>query len=178
MGFDVTVRAARRSDFGGIERVARAAWRAAYEGVLDAATREGMIAEGYDESVLERLADLDEVGFFVAVADDGVVGYASCGATDPAGIGDFDLYVHPDYWGEGIGTRLLSRGPSSGVTDIEAAEPSRRSRFPSSCRPRRHVHTTVSGKSHPRPGPRACSRVERGRHRPPERERSERSAGP
>jgi len=47
---------------------------------------------------------------FVATVDDEVVGYASCGMTDPAGVGDLDIYVHPDHWGDGVGAALHERG--------------------------------------------------------------------
>ena len=53
---------------------------------------------------------LDEVGLSVATVDETVVGYASCGLTAPAGVGDLDICVYPDHWGNGVGTALLERG--------------------------------------------------------------------
>ncbi|WP_225334959.1 GNAT family N-acetyltransferase [Halomicrobium urmianum] len=105
-----SVRPAEWDDVPGIRRVARAAWHEVYDGIFGDAAVAAMVDEAYDEDVLERMIDLDEVGFFVATRDGDVVGYASCGMTEPASIGDLDIYVHPDHWGEGIGTALLERG--------------------------------------------------------------------
>lgn len=110
MSFQLTVRPATPNDVDEIQRVARAVWQSVYTDILGTETVEAMLDAGYSESVLERMIDLDDVGLFVATADGDVVGYASCGITDPSGIGDLDLYVHPDYWGEGIGTELLETG--------------------------------------------------------------------
>ncbi|WP_254271953.1 GNAT family N-acetyltransferase [Haloarcula marina] len=110
MSFQLTVRPATTDDVPGIQRVARDSWHAVYDGILGAETVDELLGQGYAPSVLERMADVDDIGLFVAEADGDVVGYASCGMTDPAGIGDLDLYVHPDYWGEGVGTELLERG--------------------------------------------------------------------
>jgi ribosomal protein S18 acetylase RimI-like enzyme len=93
-----------------IRRVASASWHAIYDDILGEETVTELLEEGYSVDVLERMIELDDIGLFVADADGDVVGTASCGMTDPHGIGDLDLYIHPDYWGEGIGTQLLERG--------------------------------------------------------------------
>jgi ribosomal protein S18 acetylase RimI-like enzyme len=57
---------------------------------------------------VERAVTDPSVGYFVAVAD-GVVGYASGDAGDTEGVGHLtSIYVHPDRWGDGIGSRLLN----------------------------------------------------------------------
>ncbi len=110
MSSQVTVRPAERDDVSGIQRVARAAWHEVYDDIFGEEAVAAMLDEAYDGDVLERMTDLDEVGLFVATRDGEVVGYASCGMTEPASIGDLDIYVHPDHWGDGIGTALLERG--------------------------------------------------------------------
>jgi len=110
MSSDLSVRSATPDDIAAIQRVARAAWQATYDDVFDDEQIAAMVAEGYDDDVLERMIELDDVGLFVATDGNEVVGYASCGVTDPVGIGDLDIYVHPDYWGESVGERLLARG--------------------------------------------------------------------
>ncbi|MFB6087416.1 MAG: N-acetyltransferase family protein [Haloarculaceae archaeon] len=106
---NLSVRSAAVADVEAIQSVADAAWHAAYDDVLGTETVDEMLAEGYDEAVLREMIELDDVGLFVAV-DDGVVGYASCGRTDTAGLGDLDMYAHPDHWGSGVGEALLERG--------------------------------------------------------------------
>ncbi|MBV0901396.1 GNAT family N-acetyltransferase [Haloarcula salina] len=112
MSFQTTVRPAEPVDVADIRRVASAAWHTVYDDILGAETVDDLLDEGYATEVLERMIELDDIGLFVSTADGDVVGYASCGMTDAAGFGDLDLYVHPDYWGEGIGTDLLNRGES------------------------------------------------------------------
>jgi len=110
MSFQTAIRPAESVDIADVRRVARAAWHAVYDDILGAETVNDHLREGYAPPVLERMIELDEVGLFVSTADDDVVAYMSCGMTDATGFGDLDLYVHPDYWGEGIGTELLRRG--------------------------------------------------------------------
>jgi len=105
-----SVRPATAGDVPSIRRVALAAWRAAYGELFDDDAIAAMVEDGYAEAVLSEMVELDEVGLFVATVDDEVVGYTSCGLVDPVGIGDLDIYVHPDHWGEGIGEALLERG--------------------------------------------------------------------
>ncbi|WP_135304300.1 GNAT family N-acetyltransferase [Haloarcula amylovorans] len=110
MSFQISVRPATEHDITAIQQVAHAAWHAVYDDILGEEAVDTHLSEGYARNVLERMIDVDDIGLFVATVDDDVVGYASCGMTDPVGIGDLDLYVHPDYWGEGIGSELLERG--------------------------------------------------------------------
>jgi ribosomal protein S18 acetylase RimI-like enzyme len=110
----VTVREGEPGDLESVRRVARRAWEAAYGDVLGGETVDRAMAEWYSvEVVRERLTR--EAGLFlVAVAggSDGdtgeVVGYVDVLLRDgDAVIGA--LNVHPDWWREGAGGRLLDR---------------------------------------------------------------------
>ncbi len=113
------VRPATPEDAGGVRRVAAAAYRETYDDVVGDEGVETLLATWYDPADLrDRLGSTPEGGHvrtFVA-ADDRVVGYAGAAVpgadADPALGGLPTLYVHPDRWGEGIGTRLFDRARS------------------------------------------------------------------
>lgn len=106
---DVTVRASTEGDLAAVQRVARRAWRAAYESVLDRETVEAMVDAGYDRSVLEPQVAAGDRSLLVAVADGEVVGFASGGPSDVPIEGRASVYLDPDWWGEGVGAALLER---------------------------------------------------------------------
>ena len=104
----VEVRRASPADVPGIRRVARAGWEAAYEDVLAPETRKQCLAEWYAPEAVERAVTDPGVSYFVA-DDAGVVGYASGDADGGENLGRLSsIYVHPDRWGEGVGTELLA----------------------------------------------------------------------
>ncbi len=107
-GDTVTTREAAAADAPAIQRVARASWEGAYEGILAEAVTEAMLEGGYSATALETLAADPDTGLFVAEADDEVVGYAN-GEPVGGGDGEVSVYVDPDYWGEGVGSALLAR---------------------------------------------------------------------
>lgn len=118
---DVRIRAADPDDAEAIRSVAGDSWRAAYDDILDAETIERKLAEWYD---VDELADsIDRADGVCLVADDGertaasaddaVVGFVQAG---PAPDDDAEttyvlarIYLRPERWGEGIGTRLLDQ---------------------------------------------------------------------
>lgn len=122
----VEVREATEADIERVIDVAEASWYAAYGGFLDPTTIERGLRENYDPDILEAAVGHDDVAFFVAEADEsdaadesaeaggpeedvGVVGFASAEQTWADEVELHTLYVHPDRWGEGVGSALLSR---------------------------------------------------------------------
>ncbi len=123
-----TIRPAGFGDVDGIQRVAHAAYHAAYGDRLDADALDAQLDEWYGEDSVENRVLRDASTLLVADHDaDGVVGYASGGPTPPNDDGPEDddgdadtestppsqamlytCYVHPDYWGERIGHRLFT----------------------------------------------------------------------
>jgi ribosomal protein S18 acetylase RimI-like enzyme len=103
------VRDAVAADVRAIRPVARAAWHAAYDAHLDAATIDGLVDDWYAPAGLsEEVTDDDP--FVVAEREGRVVGFAR-GRQPPETDGTTArlsrLYVHPDEWGAGVGTALL-----------------------------------------------------------------------
>lgn len=118
------VRDATPADAEAISRVSTASCRAAYEGVVDdPAIVEATEGEAFTEDVREWLVAIqDDHGVVYLVAERGgrVVGFAQF-VVDPDRVPDHvgdreaylqSLYVHPDHWGEGVGTALLEAGRS------------------------------------------------------------------
>lgn len=122
---DIEVREATTGDVDGIVDVARDSWYAAYGGFLDPDVVEQAIGEYYDPTLLESAIDHEDIAFFVAEVgrssgggegdgtgtDDGrrLVGFASVEQTWADEVELHTIYVHPDRWGEGVGTALLER---------------------------------------------------------------------
>ena len=108
---DVPVREASETDVAAIQHVARTTWHAAYDEVLGPSAVDRQVAEWYRDDVVANAIDSDDVVYLVADGED-VVGYASAGPSEEDGDGDdsaklYTLYVDPDHWNDGIGTRLL-----------------------------------------------------------------------
>jgi len=109
MAEDVTIRRAETGDIDGIQRVARRAWEEAYQGVLPADALNDMLDVHYSRDVLDGTIESDDRNLFVAEEDDTVVGYASGGQSDVDVEGELSIYLAPDWWGQGLGKRLLDR---------------------------------------------------------------------
>ena len=107
---DVTIREATVEDVSGVQQVARAGWAAAYGDILQTETIERAMEEWYATESVSGQIEREDVGYFVADDGSDVVGYVTGGpgeSEDTAVLGA--IYVDPDRWGEGIGSRLLER---------------------------------------------------------------------
>lgn len=114
------VRPAAAGDVEGVRAVAEAAWWETYPGTLDTDTVRSAVDDLYDEAFLRRvIEERDDMLFLVAVdeasaeaeatadGDGAVVGFATAQQTWADEVEIHTLYVDPERWGEGIGTRLL-----------------------------------------------------------------------
>ncbi len=104
----IEIRSATAQDVDDVIEVAEDAWYAAYGGFLDPATIASAIAEQYDPELVGTAVELDEIAFYVADVD-GVVGFASAERTWADEVELHTIYVHPDRWGQGVGSALLDR---------------------------------------------------------------------
>ncbi|MFC6733553.1 MULTISPECIES: GNAT family N-acetyltransferase [unclassified Haladaptatus] len=116
MSSDVTIRPVKSADVPAIQRIGRAAYEAAYVDIVGQDEVDAMLAAWYDAEKLEGYISNEETAYYVAEGDE-VVGFASGGPSDEMGEGElYAIYVHPDHWGDGVGTKLLSRIEST-LTD-------------------------------------------------------------
>lgn len=106
----LTVRPAMKRDIDSIRGIARSSWDAAHAPLLGAETAHSFFEREYDESRVRSKVTSDAGCFEVAVDSSGVVGFVTAAPLErsPPVFGLSWLYVHPDRWGEGIGTRLLT----------------------------------------------------------------------
>jgi ribosomal protein S18 acetylase RimI-like enzyme len=109
MGSEVTVREATPDDVEPIRTIARRAWERAYDDAMDEEVIDEMLAAGYSTAAVEELVTSSEAELFVAELDGEPVGYASTTPDDSEDVGDVNVYVDPEHWGEGVGSRLLER---------------------------------------------------------------------
>lgn len=112
-----TVRHATSADADAIGRVQVETWRTAYAQLLpqetiaafDVGARQAMWREG-----LSRMPQPGSATF-VALAEDGIVGFATVGASHSEdGMGElYAIYVDPTRWGHGAGRALIERAEMS-----------------------------------------------------------------
>lgn len=109
----VQVRAARPDDSAAIALAHVRAWQAAYPSLIPQEHLDGLDVTERTEIWRQRLADpADDAEVLVASVDDLVVGFVGFGPARDEDSGDggevYALYVHPDHWGTGAGTALLT----------------------------------------------------------------------
>jgi len=137
----VTIRAATVADAAAISAVQRAAWFAAYEGIVQTALIDQVTRPDDGARVREnfRLRPWQRTLVAVGPAADGVVGYASFGperdvqhaawpppltsAGETGSVAElYALYVHPGWWsagaGRGLMEQVLGKTAVSGFKDI------------------------------------------------------------
>lgn len=109
MASDVMVRPAHEADVDGIQDVADRTWHETYDDILGEDVVGEVLDEWYVDEAIEEGVSHEAQDFVVAVDDDTVVGYAHAGPHPPRRVHQlYRIYVHPDYWGQGIGKALLA----------------------------------------------------------------------
>jgi ribosomal protein S18 acetylase RimI-like enzyme len=120
------------TDLQGVNRVNVLAWRDAYEGILSDSVLDGRNVGVRPADAFEQFTRIQrKTGcFFVAVDDtDEIRGYVYLrwGEDTKDFVGDDEaglkeIYVEPDYWGEGLGTRLLERALGELPASVDAVK--------------------------------------------------------
>lgn len=120
---DVSIRPAAPSDVPAIKRIGEAAWNTVYADVLDQSTIDAALDEWYTTDALHDSIETSDVEYFVGERDGQVVGYAAGGVNELEKGELAAIYVDPDAWRNGIGTRLLQHveayGRDAGWTEIQ-----------------------------------------------------------
>lgn len=95
-------------DTDAIRQVASASWHTAHAPLISSEKANSFFEREYDEARIRAKITDDAGRFEVAVDDSGIVGFVTAAPVDqsPRVFGLSWLYVHPDRWGEGIGTQL------------------------------------------------------------------------
>lgn len=110
---NTSIRPATPDDASAVRAVGRASWHAAYDDLLGSERVDETIDEWWDLPGLRRATGRDDDVFLVAVtpeAANGAVAGVAHAHPDRGEAGVYELgriYVHPDWWGEGLGTALL-----------------------------------------------------------------------
>lgn len=103
----VEIRSARLPDVEGVRAVANEAWRATHAPIIGTDAVESFLDEHYDAETFRSNVEDDDTIFDVAAVDD-IVGFVTARpAADGTTFALGRIYVTPDYWGDGIGRRLL-----------------------------------------------------------------------
>jgi ribosomal protein S18 acetylase RimI-like enzyme len=104
---DVTIREATHDDVAAIQRVARESWHAAYDDILGAGTVESVVEDWYETERLRESIACEGGLFLVAVASEGIIGFAQTATSDDGPAWLYRIYVRPDRWSEGVGSEML-----------------------------------------------------------------------
>ncbi|NEU58934.1 GNAT family N-acetyltransferase [Halorussus sp. MSC15.2] len=115
---DANIRPATPDDVADVRRVARESWHATYDGILGAEAVETVVDDWYDLFRLRQSVEREDGLFLVAEregdgedAETELLGFAQSvlGDADDAAAQLPRIYVHPDHWGEGVGSAMLDR---------------------------------------------------------------------
>lgn len=105
----IEIRSATPSDVAAIQRVARRTWHASYDDILGPEHVDAVVDDWYGAEGLRSAVTDDAQPFLVAVGDDGIRGFAHTGPHPEREAVRvlYRIYVDPDHWGRGLGSRLL-----------------------------------------------------------------------
>jgi GNAT superfamily N-acetyltransferase len=116
----VILRSAEPGDETAIAEVHVLAWQATYRGMIPDAHLDGLSVPKRRDIWRELIVELEPPvhGAFVALDGSRLVGFAHfCPSRDrdaDPDVGEITaIYVHPDFWGKGIGRRLMRRAVDS-----------------------------------------------------------------
>jgi len=101
---------ATEDDLGAVAELAGIVWRAHYPGMITHGQIDYMLERGYSRDALLRFVTAPGAGLLLARDGERLIGFAGYYRVDDASALKLDkLYVHQDYHGCGVGSRLIAR---------------------------------------------------------------------
>ena len=105
----VRIVGATATDLAAVGKLAGEIWRKHYPGIITPAQIEYMLARGYSRDALQRFVDEAGAGLALGYVGERLTGFAAYYRSEHAGEIKLDkLYVHHDYHGRGVGSRLIA----------------------------------------------------------------------
>jgi ribosomal protein S18 acetylase RimI-like enzyme len=106
----IRIVAAVEADLPRVAELAGIIWRTHYPGIITPEQIEYMLAAGYSREALRRFIAEEGAGLDLAYVGDRFVGFAAYYRVEHQREIKLDkLYVHQDYHGRGVGSRLIAR---------------------------------------------------------------------
>jgi ribosomal protein S18 acetylase RimI-like enzyme len=109
--------AATEADLSGVAELAGVIWRKHYPGIITPEQIEYMLHLGYSREALRRFISEEGAGLDLAYVGNRLAGFAAYYRADDPGELKLDkLYVHQDYHGRGVGSRLIAHVEAAATT--------------------------------------------------------------
>jgi ribosomal protein S18 acetylase RimI-like enzyme len=106
----LSIVAATEDDLDAVASLAGVVWRQHYPGIITHEQIEYMLANGYSRPVLSTFISGDGSGLELARVGDRLIGFAAYRRNDaPDELKVEKLYIHQDYQGHGVGSRLIDK---------------------------------------------------------------------
>jgi len=100
---------AAEGDLAAVAELAGEIWRQHYPGIITSEQIEYMLARGYSRAALRRFVSEAGAGLALAYVGERLAAFAAYHRGERAGEIKLDkLYVHHDYHGRGVGSRLIA----------------------------------------------------------------------
>ena len=110
----LSIVAATEADLAAVAELAGVIWRRHYPGIITPEQIEYMLALGYSRDALRRFLDTEGAGLELARIGDRLAGFgAYCRPDGEQELKLDKLYVHQDFHGRGVGSRLIAKAASA-----------------------------------------------------------------
>ena len=112
---ELSIVAATEDDLDAVASLAGIVWRRHYPGIITDEQIEYMLANGYSRTVLSTFISDEGSGLELARVGDRLIGFVAYRRNDaPDELKLEKLYIHQDYQGRGVGSRLIDKIESAG----------------------------------------------------------------